>query len=305
MNGNGGLSVLIIEWDGDRPPTRWYNRLHKLGLTTRGDKEISPLARREGRSGVISQEGALVLNTDSEARALGHLAEELGAKAVTIARMEVEELGMTQQDQLVMNRIQSTLGRRGRPETPKNWLVTCLDEMRSYEEWGRWPVNCKHCGSFHIATHEGNQVTGALSGKTLLDQWRGSRFTTGSFEEPIIDPAGIELTADKIELVPEYRDVVKKLENSTLAYEVNAALALGAISQEKAFRYLDYGIASLRLDPTVRVHNRLHGIEKHFMAGGNEDGINIKGKADDVDRFDIQFFGDHSSIRALDPVHNF
>ena len=297
--GNGGYSILVIEWDGKRPPTRWYNRLHKLGLITSGDKEISPMARREGRSGVVSQEGALILNTESEARALAHLATDLGAKAVTLGHMEITELSMSREDQIVMNRIQSTLGRRGRPETPKNWVVTCLDEMISYEVWGQWPVHCKTCGSFHVSIHEGNQVTGSLSGTDLWSQWSRSRFMTGTFENPVIVAGGLPLKSEAIEIVNEYRGTVEILKNSALTFQVYSALSLGNITEVEALRFLDYGLASLKLPAEKRSHNRLKGIEKYFLAGGAEDNIILTIKPTEVDAFDINVFGSHNSIARL------
>ncbi len=120
--------IAIIEWDGQKPPSKYYRRLHDLALRSRGgDKDESVLARRQNMSaqalqqaqstskrntsrartrrqtsretlqGVIFQEGAIICPSESLARTIAALAQRgfkdgkgnvIRAKAVKVGEVQ-------------------------------------------------------------------------------------------------------------------------------------------------------------------------------------------------------------------------
>ena len=75
MSNSGHL--VVIEWDGMKPPTPFYHRVRRLTSGVRQDdsvdaRSVSPFARRAERNdtAVIMQEGAIYCTSKSLARAL-------------------------------------------------------------------------------------------------------------------------------------------------------------------------------------------------------------------------------------------
>lgn len=294
--------TVLIEWDGNRPPTRWYNRLHRLGLSIRGDKEKSPIQRRQSLEGVVHQEGAIVCKTESQAKALGYLASELGAKAVSITLAETISMEMTPADERVMNNLQAILGKRGRPEIPGNWIINCHDEGHTHPYQGRRPVQCKACGSMLIGLREGEMIRVKLTGKTPFERWFNSRFVTGGWEEPVVvaddadDPEAISTPADYGTVSPENRAYIHTLQTSTLMAQIDKALAHGIITEREALRLMDCGLMSIRRDPARRLTDRINGITAWFKRGGEQNGLLLTVDPGDVDALDV-WVTDHTAFR--------
>lgn len=209
--------VVIIEWDGNRPPSKWYDRLTKLGLSTTGtgDKNTSVLDRRaswkpggEGEErALVHQEGTIICQKESTARTLAFLAQELGAKAVSYGNLQIYDLFMTPQDQVALDQIASTLGKRGKPTNITRWVVTCHDEGLTREIEGRQPACCPHCQSFHTTSRAGELTPVKLDEtKDPFQEWVSSRFVTGGFEIPRVSedgavPSGVPMAFVDVERV--------------------------------------------------------------------------------------------------------
>ena len=75
------LHQVLLEWDGEAPPSRWYRRLEKIaGVTVRkGDdnKSVSALVRRARGNETIAQEGNVICSSYSLARQIAALAQEI------------------------------------------------------------------------------------------------------------------------------------------------------------------------------------------------------------------------------------
>lgn len=277
--------VLIIEWDGAKPPTKWYNRLAKLGLSTGnrfGHAEDGVLARRASDAGVTHQEGAIICKARSTARSLGHVAYELGAKAVTVARIEIESLSMTAEDEAALNRISRTLNRRGRPskDEPTDWVVTCRDEGRTHQLTShREPAYCPRCASGRVQIHSGIQASLSLPGGALLDVWQKSRFATGAFEIPLVDPEAPAANGSASEA------------GDTLAIQALAgSLLIGEIAgldQATQLRLLDLGFINLQLTQDERQTRRIHGITNFIAKGGSPLCFTLPCQINDVSLIDL------------------
>lgn len=281
-------NIVLVEWDGQKPPTTWYARLRKLGLVISGNKDQSPLTRRQTYVGVAYQEGAILTTSESEARGLAWLAKDCGAKTVSVGKIEFGEMMMTNSDAEVLNRIQMTLGKRGRPTKDiqdQDWSVTCLDEMKSFETYGHEPVHCPNCGSFHIRNREGKRpITNSNQDeKSLIAAWTNLRWSTGKFEAPVLDPTnGFELKADFI--AGNDRDMIYRLEISTLYKQINQS----CVSREKALRFLDVALGIAQIDATERQHDRIRAITRFIEIGGDQSKIkNLMVDPYDLDAFDL------------------
>lgn len=292
-------NIVLIEWDGKKPPSVWYHRLKKLGLVISGNKDQSPLTRRQTFAGVAFQEGAILTVSESEARGLAWLAKDCGAKSVSIGKIEFSEMLMTNADAAVLNRIQQTLGKRGRPVKDvqdQDWTVTCLDEMKSFESFGREPVHCPSCGSFHIRLREGKRPVSFSNqdSKSLVKAWTDLRWSTGKFEEPQIDPVnGLELSADYVG--GDDRDMIYRIEKSTLYQQISQS----NISREKALRFLDIAFGVASVDPADRQHSRISAITRFIEIGGDQSKIkNLMVDPYDLDAFDL-YWKDSSSLELI------
>jgi len=287
---NANTFIVLVEWDGKKAPTKWYNRLRELGLKIQGNHELSPLARRESAyGGVVFQEGAILTPSYSTARALGILANELGAKSISIGEMMTTHLVMNDADAAVMQRIQNTLGKRGRPEASQDWAVTCYDCLNTTETTGRNPVNCPVCGSFHIKARVGYKNVTEDPGGTIGNGWKNTRFIGGFWESANIDPQSDVKISPKFETLDlDESNRVSKLQKSQLYKQVEKLVNVGALERVLAFRFLDAGFVVLSQDQTTRQSNRLKAIAKHFENGGSEKNVSLSVDPNSVDLFDIE-----------------
>lgn len=191
------MYIVVLEWDGEKPPMAFYNRLHTLGLFVRGDKmdaegnEITPLKRRAISDGsVIAQEGAIICASQSLANIVAAEAVNWHAKDVQIASLEPVAYTMSAEDAKIMNRIEAIFGRKGRPSGEKvDWVVTCLEETKSYPlDEERDAINCPYCSGLRIRARIGKMDHYKFPDKgSVFKAWRRHRFVHGEFETPVED----------------------------------------------------------------------------------------------------------------------
>lgn len=176
FSSNSGYLV-VIEWDGKKPPTPFYHRVRKLTSGVRQDdseeaRKKSPFARRATRndSAVVMQEGAIYCTSSSLARALALLAEQYGAANVEMADVsDLAPVVATKEDIAALSRINKILGRRGRPPAKRyrNVTITCFEEIRSTTVFtDEELVTCPYCGS----------LTTELSYPDYAEEYENQRF---------------------------------------------------------------------------------------------------------------------------------
>lgn len=107
--GSATTIVVVIEWNGKKPSSTFYNRLHSYGLYSRSpkqaDQEFSLLEWRasqrgskkhESSRGVILQEGLIVVNSLTLAEDIARWAKhENKAALVQIGHMTVSDFTMS------------------------------------------------------------------------------------------------------------------------------------------------------------------------------------------------------------------
>lgn len=159
--------LVVIEWDGEKPPTPFYHRVRRLTSGVRQDddeeaRSLSPITRRSNRNdnAVVMQEGAIYCVSRSLARALAILAESYGAANVEIATVsKMSPIVATKSDLEALSKINKILGRRGRPPH-RSWrtlTLNCFEEVMSYRiSTDKEIVNCPECGSLATSIHYGH-----------------------------------------------------------------------------------------------------------------------------------------------------
>ena len=196
------MYATIIEWDGGKPPTKWYNRLARFGLNVRGDKGSAPLARRskDNHDTVIYQEGVIITEALSTAQVLGRLANEMGAVNVSIGQLDlIDNKTAFAVDNEILTRLNG-LSRIGRPTggkaEVKDYAVTCMDEVKTFNVRSDGKaIVCPSCSSFNVEYVEGKRkiygaYTTTINPDPLKDKkdfyllWLATRFNEGRFEMP-------------------------------------------------------------------------------------------------------------------------
>jgi hypothetical protein len=289
--------TVVIEWDGDKPPTKWYGRLHKFGLYVRGDKEVSPLERRAHNgmrgSGVVFQEGAITVDSLSTAKTLAFLARDLGAKAVTLNRCEVLSLEASPEDVAAFQRVQAVLSRKGRPPAAQNWVITCIEEAKSVETEESSPYKCPNCQSTNIRYRLGEvkrvrPIAGTDDLYAIFDYWVDCRFQNDLWEESYIDPEAPAPTGKAS--LDEYQnsDEIHSLLKSKLFSQVEGALKGKLIHIKDAFRFLDAAFFSMLSTQDERQERRLKALQDYIMGGGKEQ-YSLVANENEVDALDIAY----------------
>jgi len=283
--------MVVIEWDGDKPPTVYYNRIRKMGFTVRGDKSTSPLTRRAGFEGVVYQEGNLICRAESTARFLSGLASEYGARAVSIIRATFASTTMSESDARTLESMQAYFGAKGRRANPVKWCVTCKDEGKSYTIETDKPVVCPNCGSLEINYRQGDKPA-YMDQETINPRavWIGSRFGNGLFESPVLSNDPIDgytnpPTNPTINTGDQTR--IDHLMHSTLIDQLNRLADAKIINRAGYLAALDAGYCVLTKNNDTRAKSRIESIARFFARGGDANELTLITNPLDVDMIDL------------------
>jgi hypothetical protein len=309
-NITGKVWPVIIEWDGEKPPRTFYGRLHKLGLFVRGRKDEfpdSPLARRQAAKtrlddpSIVVQEGCVILSSESLAKAVADYAICEGAKVVKIGMMEsLDNYYMTTKDAEIMTRLESILGKRGRPSgDPVDWVATCHEEMKSYEvDNVRNVIACPHCGGVDIDARFGSLTAYTFPGGSLINAWVRHRFVNATFERPPEPPEGEKNLPPSVTLSTleqKDRDAIEIMRNS--AYFVTALAKMprnvAATVCDGVFKALVYTDADRRRD------ERIKAVVELYERGVDPRKVSVIDKPDKVDILHAAEFYGYKEIAKL------
>lgn len=264
---NETLYIVVIEWDGERPPTSWYNRLHALAGRVRGDKSETPLARRDDGRGVVMQEGAILCPSESLARTLAFIArDEYGAAAVAIGEASMTTaFTMSREDSAVISRIQKTLGKRGRKPKAEKWAVTCLEEMRTYDVEHSRPYQCPHCSGMKIKIRRGDAQTFREPGGDIFTAWARTRFSGPHWEPATVADSGAD--------APEFDDLlIGNADDVAFLAELQDAAIVDQIAElprAEQYSILDaVFVARRHTSGEKRTNARVRAIAAYFQNGG-------------------------------------
>lgn len=216
-NGKFGkvLHQVLLEWDGEAPPSLWYRRLEAIaGITVRkndGNKSVSALVRRANGNETIAQEGNVICSSYSLAREIATLAQgimdEIAAEwardpekiaegrtyagRVLLTKLEIDwDFAPDEQDAAILQRMERVLSKKGKKPPASDYVVTCFEEAKSHYVSASTVVNCPCCSGVQIRSRLGGQNHFADPGGDIIEAWTRMRFATGKFEVPY---AGSEL----------------------------------------------------------------------------------------------------------------
>jgi len=210
--------IVLIEWDGAKPPTKWYRRMESIGATAARDKDpdknLTPLERRMSKAfsgedkSVLFQEGAILCSSLSFAYIAYQYAVRLGASAVALYNAAPMETKLEPQDEECFIKIEKKLSRTGKPPSKTNpptpWIVTCMEEAATFlkEDESYYVVNCPNCMGGNIRSRPGDTLNEyAIPQGDVFDAWKRHRFVTGEFEVAMVGnkqpPKNVSITDQK------------------------------------------------------------------------------------------------------------
>jgi len=201
--------VLIIEWDGTPPPTKWYRRLAEMTgngadnpVRGNGDKTIPPIHRRHYddavvmSNGVIIQEGVIICPSKSLSEYFAHLVTHtlvecgLIEKAPTVAIGKLSattNVQVTERGKKYTNKVEQRLSKRGRKPKEESWVVTCTEclAVNGVQSSGS-PLSCPSCGGLVVHTRRGHTKKFRADGRNVFSLWLSSRFSGAHFEPALV-----------------------------------------------------------------------------------------------------------------------
>ena len=262
--------IILIEWDGAKPPTRWYTTLGRYGLKISGNKDTSPLTRRASTRGVVFQEGTIIVNSDSLARTLASDARTMGAKTVMIGNIDAKNFQMSEQDKRTLEQITAVTSKRG----PKNkteegrYIIHCYEEAKTHViDLREAPVVCPECGSLRIQWRKGEprKVAPYSDKQSITGYWIATRFDEhGRFETPMT------YSNSKMPECPE----VDKFEQGTINNigQVKQFVATHdhILDPKSMLRAMDCVYCLQRLDDEARLNRRINALRNYYQQPGND-----------------------------------
>jgi len=278
------LFIVGIEWDGQHPPTQWYRRLKDLtggirdqGTQERGGREVSSIERRykEG-SALILQEGMILCTSYSLARELAIFARDdigdflvskggyppivyLGEAKVTDAFVATEE------DRRIIDRMQATLGRRGKKPAKVNYVITCLECLDAHKKEAPRDhiINCPKCGGLKIHWRPGKpKVFHDDSSLDIIELWKRTRFGQQHWEPGRL--AYLDAEKKVASKLPQMKDLylggregdtVTLMDNPLSEQVYKVARKIADVEREGALEFLD---AVLVGRTHMRIEHRLN-----------------------------------------------
>lgn len=259
------LHIVLIEFDGAQPPSRYYRRIHGLSFKVRGDKEVGPLARRDTGKGVIFQEGAVIAASESLARTIAMIATDEGAVNVSIGRVKLDEhFFRTRQDEAILARIERTMGKRGKKPPAQPWVIACTECVQTNAVNHHAPVNCPNCGGLLIHIRPGQPQRFRDPGGDVFDVWLCSRFAGPHWEPVEFDPAA-PLPPAEVELLNDRERQAAALIAASPVLE-----KLRQMPRDVALAFLDAMLVNRAYrDKEARLAARIEAATAFFKRDGN------------------------------------
>jgi len=301
------MKIVLIEWDGAKAPSTFYQRMHNLGLFVRGDVNLSPLERRVADDGhsVIVQEGAIICASESLARQVYLLAQEHGAKVAIVGDITIKndgQLFMTKQDLQTYSQIEQTLGRRGRPPTQieRDWVVACLEEGKIFPVMRAKAdsvLNCPSCHGFRIRLLEmANGVMPSIQDDVYMDTatayvqgiWVRARFfmTHEFMPLPIVGQINGQWPDGSVSAnySPAIQNQAERQIVQSMGLNFSLKDMVEKMSRDEAFEYLDaIFLANAHLSNDTRMKMRAQAIVEALMLGADPSKVNVGGRVDIFD----------------------
>lgn len=286
---------LVIEWDGQRPPTKWYRRMNELAGKVRGDGDkskgvierrltdemveiVTPDGTETVAAGLIVQEGCILCESRGLAELLAAYIQTEVAPMVErqptlwLGKAELStEFVVNQRDRQLINRIENVLGRRGKKPDEATHAVACHECADVYlvDAPKGMVVNCPRCRGPLINVRVGTIARFADDGDDIVALWKRTRFFGPHWERARLDGKTPAPAVDALMMSERDEDMVDLIEASPDLLDIVRQIAQDD-SREDAMGVLDAIFLARRShDPQVRLENRVAAIQRYVMTGGN------------------------------------
>lgn len=289
--------IVLIEWDGNHPPRKFYRRLHRRAMRVRGDMDLGPIKRRavgakeDKPKALIFQEGAIISESRSAATQIYILARDMidelykegevqGSPAVHMARMEWgKTMTRDPRDQRMAAKLEAKFSKPGRPPNPEAYVVTCQECGTVSAVETHDPVGCPSCMGFEIMSRKGDLKAYADPGGSVLKAWIRTRFSGSHFEPK--DLTGTEDPPEKPRIGSQKDQEIVDL----MAASSNLWPLLDTMDRDMALDYLDAIYLGRRYDRQETRDRRRAEITVQYLMRVN-DPVNaplVEGDPDLVD----------------------
>jgi hypothetical protein len=173
---------------------------------------------------------------------------------------------MTRTDSEILKRVEATLGKRGRKPPERDYVITCLEEMKAHEATVSRPIQCPVCHGLRVHVRDGHLQKFKDNPKVgIIEMWLRTRFS-GTHWEPK-DLGGSQHP-------PALKNIiVGNTRESDAAAAIDASNLLPKLEQmprEEALIVLDAIFVSRAYhEPERRTEKRLAAITQYFALGGS------------------------------------
>jgi len=267
--------MVTIEWDGSKPPTRWYTYLASRQLNTRRNNGTtdnnSPVGRRASDAGVCFQEGAIIVNSDSLARDLASRAYSCGAVSVMIGVLDMRVFKMTTADEQALDKITTVSSRRGpKPKSEEGrYTVHCFEECETFEvDMRERPLACPHCHGLRIIWWKGSKTTvPAFDAQShdISKYWLATRFDKhGRFSIPKTDDRA---TMPSNPDISTFEQGVQNGIGITMDFVHKFAEQVDGDGLE-IIHAMDLAFSSNELSKEARQTQRIRALQAYYAGGG-------------------------------------
>lgn len=330
------MHLVVAEWDGKKPPNRFYQRRSRMGINVRGDdpkKKKSILERRMtfveetddgkfmksmndlGGGAVIVQEGTVLCESYSLARQYAALSMEEGARLVlgplSVNIDESSLFTLEQGDIDSLSRLHSVHGKKGRPTGDKHdFVVCCMEEAKSYIVPDvRDVTNCPNCHGANIRRRMGNAIPSfqpyprkkVVDPFDLFGYWVATRFTQGVYETPKTDIMGKKppKLEDTVITFEKEHDLMNLIQGSQ-----EFMALIGKLSPQTGLDLLDGAFCSRNFTPkNHRQKLRLSIITECLSQGADPKKVQMNEKPKTLDVIDCAAVVGSQSVVSIYMLH--
>jgi hypothetical protein len=284
--------LVIVEWGGKRPPTRYYKRIRAVTTKLHGwqSNDHNIWAAPRGMQALTLQEGVFMCPDKRTALTIASWAKDGGAVFVEIMTAQHYDIQrVTVDDIKKVDEFTRALTRRGRPAKPQYWTVYCIHQGQSYLSHEPRALKCPDCGSLMVRVEQGKpkyykRPKAGSGADEIFEYWKNTRFAKGKYFLPFevfASVANALVEAKEIEILPtpddipeieneddkRYFDLMMRKDNHKRLYDAVSAMSQSAYRIEDKIGFLDAVFTSGRFYPDEKDHNRVNAIGNIARAG--------------------------------------
>jgi hypothetical protein len=197
-----------------------------------------------------------------------------------------------------MQRIEGTLGKRGRPTGDKHdWVVTCYEECKTFSHMDAlYVATCPHCRSMSFDAVVGTMPTYKVPDTDVIEAWQRHRFVSGMFMVANADAGFPEPPATVSLSNPDEQRTINNMKRNGLHDEIRKVEQV--VGRESAFLLLDAIFCARAYVPEViRQEARMRACME-IMKRSSSATVNLREHPTDYDLLDASHV-DHIKVALI------